>query len=73
VPRLQDRAALCEAGELPGQYDVLPGFFVRLFFGGGRLEEVYTDEDMRITFGSGRDGGPNRYIFVFTRLPLDPQ
>lgn len=48
---LWDLPALAESGRLENRKTVLPGFFVKLFFGGGALREVYTDEDMRILYG----------------------
>ena len=66
--RLQDLPELSEVRSLSGERTVLPAFFVRLFFGGGTLNEVYTDHDLRILFGSGRDGGPGNYIYVMKRL-----
>lgn len=46
-------AARAEADDLDGlgQFTVVPRVIVRLFFGGGGLREVYTDDDMRIAFG----------------------
>ncbi len=46
-----DLAALAEEDALPNETTIVPRFIVWLFFGGGGLREVYTDEDMRITFG----------------------
>lgn len=66
--RLQDLPELSEDRSLHGERTVLPSFFVKLFFGGGSLNEVYTDHDLRIVFGSGRDGGPGNYIYVLKRL-----
>lgn len=43
-------------------------FAVRWFFGGGFLKEVYTDEDMRITFGSDNSNQVKNYIYVMSRV-----
>lgn len=68
--RLQDLPALSEIRNLPNERTVLPSFIVRLFFGGGFLEEVYTDEDLRITFGTSKNEKIKSYIYVLKRLPL---
>ncbi len=49
---LWELPALAEKGELPNKISIVPGFIVWLFFGGGGLREVYTDEDLRITYGA---------------------
>lgn len=49
--KLWELPALAESGKLQNRSSIVPGFIVRLFFGGGALREVYTDEDMRITYG----------------------
>lgn len=48
----------------------LPSFLVRWFFGGGVLNEVYTDETMRIAYGANnlKDAKNNRnYIYILVR------
>ena len=61
-------AALAEAGALPEPTTIVPGFIVRWFFGGGALREVYTDEDMRITYGGDRvDNRADEHIYIMTR------
>lgn len=45
----------------------LPGFLVRLLFGGGALREIYTDEDMRIVYGSNGKNFTKDFIYVMTR------
>ncbi len=61
-------AALAEAGKLPDKTTIVPGFIVRWFFGGGALREVYTDADMRITYGGGRvDDRTDEHIYIMTR------
>jgi hypothetical protein len=63
-----DLPALSEQGKLYGQKTVLPAFFVRLFFGGGVLNEVYTDHDLRITFGSSNNNSVDNYIYILKRV-----
>ena len=65
---LWELAALAEAGELPAGTTIVPGFIVRWFFGGGFLREVYTDADMRITYGGDRvDDRADEHIYIMTR------
>ncbi len=61
-------AALAEAGKLPAKTTIVPGFIVRWFFGGGALREVYTDADMRITYGGDSvDDRVDEHIYIMTR------
>jgi len=62
-----DLAALSENDELEGERTVLPGFIVRLFFGGGTLKEVYTDDTMRITYGTSRQADAP-FLYVLKRV-----
>lgn len=64
----EDLPRLSESGDLPKERNALPPFFVRLFFGGGYLEEVYTDSDLRITFGTGEDNEVQNYIYILKRV-----
>jgi len=61
--------ALAEAHQIH-QTNVLPAFFVRLFFGGGFLREVYTDEDLRITYGAKKSSFKDSYLYILKRVPL---
>jgi hypothetical protein len=58
--------ARSESGELAGQKTVLWSWLVRLLIGGGTLQEVYTDEDLRLTYGSSGDETP--YLYVLKRV-----
>lgn len=49
---LWELPALAEADELEDKISIVPTFIVRIFFGGGGLREVYTDQDLRITYGA---------------------
>ncbi len=65
---LWELAAMAEAGTLPAKTTIVPGFIVRWFFGGGYLREVYTDEDMRITYGGDDvDDRREEHIYIMTR------
>jgi hypothetical protein len=67
--RLQDLAELSESRNLEGERNALPGFLVRLFFGGGALREVYTDRDLRITYGSSRNNILKNNVYILSRMP----
>lgn len=61
---LWELPALAEADTLENRITIVPSWIVRAFFGGGSLREVYTDEDMRITYGQSakRPGRESLYI-----------
>lgn len=61
-------AALAEAGQLQNEVTIVPTLIVKLFFGGGKLEEVYTDQDMRILYGSKGKKDSRRSLYVMTRV-----
>lgn len=61
-------AELAESGDLPEKITVVPTLIVRLFFGGGKLNEVYTDDDLRITYGNSRNGDLKNYLYIMTRV-----
>jgi len=66
---LWELPALAEAGELPDKTSIVPGIIVKLFFGGGFLREVYTDRDLRITYGGdSREDREDEYIYIMTRV-----
>ena len=65
---LPELAASAESNALPGRKTVIPSFVVKLLSGGGALREVYTDEDMRITYGSDGKNLANDYLYVMTRV-----
>ncbi len=57
-----------ERNQLPTQITVVPKIIVKLFFGGGTLREVYTDEDLRILYGSNNKEFKNQYLYIMTRV-----
>jgi hypothetical protein len=60
---------LAEQGRLSGTFTSLPSLFVKWFFGGGQLREVYTDEDLRITYGSSnRSNLADNYLYILKRV-----
>lgn len=66
---LPDRS---EARALPGERWLVPAFLVRWFFGKGALREVYTDADLRITYGSARDDLDRNFIYILRRVESAP-
>ena len=56
-----------ETNTLPNQVTIVPTFIVRLFFGGGTLLEVYTDDTIRILYGSNSDEFKEKYLYVMVR------
>lgn len=60
--------ALAEAGKLENEVTIVPSWIVKLFFKGGVLEEVYTDEDMRIVYGTSARDNARRFLYVMNRV-----
>lgn len=59
---------LAEAGQLKNEITIVPSWVVRLFFGGGKLEEVYTDRDLRILYGKSNGVNARRSIYIMKRI-----
>ena len=57
-----------ERDQLPTQITVVPKPIVKIFFGGGTLREVYTDENLRILYGSNGKEFKNQYLYVMTKV-----
>ncbi|MFZ4715431.1 MAG: hypothetical protein ACOYL6_17030 [Bacteriovoracaceae bacterium] len=57
-----------ERNQLPTQITIVPKLIVKLFFGGGTLREIYTDEDLRILYGSNNKEFKNQYLYIMTRV-----
>lgn len=66
--KLWELPALAEAGQLPNAITIVPSWAVRLFFGGGQLEEVYTDGDLRLLYGTSARAGARRSLYVMSRM-----
>lgn len=66
--QLWELAPLAEAGTLPNETTIVPSFIVRVAFGGGKLEEVYTDSDLRIVYGKSSRQDVRKSIYVMTRV-----
>ncbi len=65
---LWDLPLLAESGSLENRITIVPTWIVRLFFGGGKLEEVYTDHDMRLLYGSKRNSESRKFLYVMKRV-----
>lgn len=57
-----------EAGTLENKTTIVPGWIVYLFFGGGYLREVYTDDTLRLTYGSENLDDPMPELYVLRRV-----
>lgn len=65
--QIWEMAALAEDGMLPNEISIVPTWIVRLFFRGGALREVYTDSDLRITYGSNGKDFDREYLYIMVR------
>jgi hypothetical protein len=65
---LWELAPLAEQGKLPRPIAIVPTWIVRLFFGGGVLREVYTDDTLRLTYGSDDGSTARDYLYVLERV-----
>jgi hypothetical protein len=65
---LWELPALAEAGQLQETISIVPTWIVRTFFGGGTLREVYTDQDMRIMYGSSGRDLKGEFIYIMSRV-----
>jgi hypothetical protein len=61
-------AELSESGKLQGEVAIVSTTIVKLFFGGGALKELYTDQDMRILYGDSSNQFQKPYLYVMTRV-----
>lgn len=66
--RIWELAEAAEAGELENKITILPSIFVKLFFGGGALREVYTDKDLRLAYGSNGKSFERESLYVMVRV-----
>lgn len=65
---MYDLPPFAEAGRLQNRLRTLPALFVRLFFEGGTLRELYTDESVRILLGSNGKNFKDNYLYVMSRV-----
>lgn len=61
-------APQAENDQLENEITIVPWIIVQLFFGTGSLDEVYTDQDLRITFGSNGKPKSKKAIYIMTRV-----
>ena len=59
---------LVEKKLLKNPITIVPTFVVKYFFSGGFLNEVYTDEDLRVTYGTDNKGNLQNYLYVMKRV-----
>ena len=65
--------ALAEKDALPEMKTLLPSVLVKIFLGGGELNEVYTDQDLRLAYGKGnRDRSGRETLYIMTRATDSP-
>ena len=57
-----------ERDQLPNQITVVPRLVVKYFFGGGTLKEIYTDENLRILYGTNGKEFKNKYLYIMTKV-----
>lgn len=60
-------APLSEAGQLENEITIVPDLVVKLFFKGGTLIEVYTDDTLRVLYGTGGNFS-KPYLYIMTRI-----
>jgi hypothetical protein len=68
---LWELPALAESGQLEDTISIVPTWIVRLFFGRGSLREVYTDHDLRLTYGSDKKNFDREILYVMSRVSQD--
>ena len=61
-------ATLAETNQLSDQITIVPRWIIWLFFNTGSLDEVYTDHDLRICYGSDGTESGVRSLYVMTRV-----
>jgi hypothetical protein len=65
---LWELPAAAESGQLENRITIVPTWIVKLFFSPGSLEEVYTDDDLRILYGKTSTNFREKYIYIMTRI-----
>jgi|GEM_PF-828712 len=61
-------ASLAEAEDLPRPFNVFPNHIVENNFEGGTLNEVYTDETLRILYGTSEGSFKVPFIYIMERV-----
>lgn len=60
--------ALSEAGKVANEITLVPTPIVLATFKGGTLDEVYTDEQLRIVYGTSFKPDARRFLYVMRRI-----
>lgn len=60
--------ALSEAGEVENEITLVPTPVVIATFKGGTLDEVYTDEHLRLVYGTSFRPDARRFLYVMSRV-----
>ncbi|MGE3623760.1 MAG: hypothetical protein AB7H77_07820 [Bdellovibrionales bacterium] len=61
-------APLAENDTLDDEITIVPWLIVQLFFGSGSLDEVYTDKDLRIAYGSDGSADGMKSIYILSKV-----
>ncbi len=61
-------AALAESKDLPRPFNIFPDHIVENNFEGGTLNEVYTDETLRILYGTSEGSFKVPFIYIMERV-----
>jgi hypothetical protein len=76
LPTLTGLPALVEGKQLKPHFLILPSPLVKLFLGRGQLQEVYTDDTLRVTYGQSdtqrKMGASRPYLYILTRVEQHP-
>lgn len=65
-------APMEESDTLDNEATIVPWLIVQLFFGSGSLDEIYTDNDLRICYGSNGNSDARKAIYVMTKVKDTP-
>lgn len=61
-------APVAEADALSNETSIVPWLVVRLFFGTGSLDEIYTDAELRILYGSNGKSDAKKALYIMTKV-----
>lgn len=61
-------AEIAENGMLENEIVIVPSEIVKIAFKGGSLEEVYTDQDIRLLYGRKLPPSTRRFLYVMSRV-----
>ena len=61
-------AEKAESCTLENKINIVPTWIVKIFFGGGALQEIYTDENLRILYGANDTEFKDRYLYIMTKV-----